>query len=301
MKKKSIFILAVIVVLSLLGYMVTFTVEDNESVILLTFGAADENSVINKDGQSAGINFKLPSPIQTVVRVDRRVDMLNSPMEELRLNDGQTVLVSAYMAWRIKDPLVYRKSLNNRENARQILIGQLRSAMNAITEYDLDELTNLDDDQHKLGEAKDKIKARLNEGISTMGVEVKSVGISRLGLPQAVSKQVNEEMQAAINRESQEVVESGNAESERIRSDADLAKSQIEDFASLYAAEIRSEGDRQAAIYYKEFQQNPDLVIFMRKLEALESILGSGTSTIILDPSVSPIDLMIRQNAEAKE
>src|SRR5581483_6903087 len=58
-------------------------------------------------GSDAGLHGKLPWPIQSVIRLDRRLQLFDLPSPELLTHDatGQTIdrtlTVSAYVCWRI--------------------------------------------------------------------------------------------------------------------------------------------------------------------------------------------------------
>ena len=56
------------------------------------------------------------------------------------------------------------------------------------------------------------------------------------------------------------------------------------------AKEIRAAGDAAAAKYYSVFKQNPELAVFLRKLESLRVVMR-GRTTLVFDTNTAPFDL----------
>ena len=57
------------------------------------------------------------------------------------------------------------------------------------------------------------------------------------------------------------------------------------------AKSIRAEGDAEAAKYYEVFKENPELAVFLRKLDSLRRIM-KGRTTLVLDTNAAPFDLL---------
>src|SRR6266478_1457774 len=99
--RRTLIILAVLIVWSL---SCLFTVDQAEYAFVTQFG----RPVAMLDGATAaGLHFKLPWPIQSVQRLDRRVQLFDLPPAELLTHDPQggtidrTLDVEAYVVWRI--------------------------------------------------------------------------------------------------------------------------------------------------------------------------------------------------------
>src|SRR5436305_73895 len=80
-----------------------FTVDQAEYAYVTQFG----RPVATLDGATdAGLHVKLPWPVQSVLRLDRRVQLFDLPPAELLTHDPQgrtidrTLTVEAYVAWR---------------------------------------------------------------------------------------------------------------------------------------------------------------------------------------------------------
>src|SRR5437764_6663815 len=96
-------ILAAVVLLAWLSSCL-FTVDQAEYAYVTQFG----RPVVTLDGAAdAGLHVKFPWPVQTVQRLDRRVQLFDLPPAELLTHDPQgravdrTLTVEAYVCWRI--------------------------------------------------------------------------------------------------------------------------------------------------------------------------------------------------------
>ena len=76
-----------------------------------------------------------------------------------------------------------------------------------------------------------------------------------------------------------------------IMTKADNERMNILTQAEAQAKKTRAEGDSEAAKYYAVFQQNPELAIFLRKLESMKRLMGTRT-TLILDTNYAPFDIL---------
>ncbi len=287
------FSIGIAILLVLLASMVLFTVRYNEMAIVTTFGRADAASVKNADGQGAGLHLKWPWPIQEVARVyDARVQVLDDRLEEQQTLDKQDVIVSAYVAWRIVDPLAFYRTLNTTAQAERQLRDRLRDARAQIGRYTFDDLTNLDATRLKLAEAEAAILTRIQTEVEQQGygVQIQAVGVKRIMLAEPVTQKVFERMRANRQRLAQRARSEGDAAASDIRAKAKSAEQRILAFAEHRAQSIRAEGDAAAAEQYKVFRENEDFAVFLRKIEEYKRILKNNT-TFLLDARSGPFDL----------
>ena len=92
---RSTFLLTMtgLIVLGFVLFMVTFSVRFTEAAVVTTFGKASETSVVNQDGDEAGLYFKWPYPVQSVTKYDRRVRILESRSETQLTADDRPIIV----------------------------------------------------------------------------------------------------------------------------------------------------------------------------------------------------------------
>jgi len=120
-------------------------------------------------------------------------------------------------------------------------------------------------------------------------------------VPEKVTQDVFERMKADRKVKTDTIVAAGNAEADRIRSDAEAKQKELLAVADSQAQAIRGAGDAEAARYYKDLEADPQLAMFLRDLEALKKILKERT-TLILGTDVEPIQLLKEMpNLEIKQ
>jgi membrane protease subunit HflC len=135
------------------------------------------------------------------------------------------------------------------------------------------------------------IKSKAEE---SYGIDVVLLGIKQLGLPQGVTEKVFERMKAERDQLVKQFQGEAAGESIRIRSEADLERERILSLADKDARIIRGQADAEAAGFLKTFEQNPELAVFLLKLNALEQGL-KDRATLILDTRTIPFDLLKSQ------
>ncbi|HWH70827.1 MAG TPA: hypothetical protein VNT26_15670, partial [Candidatus Sulfotelmatobacter sp.] len=116
------------------------------------------------------------------------------------------------------------------------------------------------------------------------------LGIKKLGLPENVTQSVFERMtserQVLISKSQYE----GEAEAQKIRSEADRKAAELLANAEGQATQIRGKGEAEAAKSLAVFKENPELANFIFRLNALEGSL-KDRSVLIFDQHTPPFDL----------
>ena len=296
-------VIALLIVGVLLLYMVTFTVRWQEKALVLTFGK------ISREETKAGLKWKWPYPVQSVVKFDGRIRTLDQQTAQTQTRDKTNLISTVYINWRIVEPQLFyerfRKGGTSGDDvvyeAEKTLRGWLADTANIITEYNLGELVTEDDKKFRLPELeKGKpgqpggMLAYLKDKIGTdrgYGIEIVDLGIKRLGVPDFVSGKVFERMKADREAVVVTLLSEGASEAESIKGKADSQAKEIEAEAKAQAKNIMGEGDAEAARYYAVFLDNPQLANYLRKLETLRKTLNKRT-TVILDSESAPYNLL---------
>ncbi|MEA4863007.1 MAG: protease modulator HflC [Victivallaceae bacterium] len=274
-------------------YLLTFQVEFDKSVLLSTFGKVTPENVINADGTQAGLHFKWPYPIQKAIPLERRTMVFNDRLEQQETLDKQVVILKTYLAWRIVDPLNFYRSFKTKEYCERFLAERLRSARSEIGSFTFDDLTNINPKKLKIAEAEEAILMRMRRELSGQdcGIEIQTVGISRIELPEQITSSVFARMTQTRQRLAQQARSEGDAIAQGIRAKTDSELKRIMAYANREAQTIRAEGDAEAAEQYKVFAKDEKLAIFLRNLEALKTTLANN-STFLLDTKIVPFDLL---------
>jgi len=126
------------------------------------------------------------------------------------------------------------------------------------------------------------------------------LGIKRLGLPESVTKLVFERMESERAVLVSQIQGDGERQASELKSRADYESAKLLAEADAQATKTQGEGEKIAARSFETFKQEPDLAIFLLKLKALEQFLQNRT-TLILDDSTSPLDLLKSQNSGGKK
>ncbi len=295
MKNSFTTLVATVIAGTLLAYMFCYQVRYDQVAVRTTFDRADASSVQN----TPGLKWRLPWPIHKVTHYSKRLQLLEDKIEELQTADGKSVIVRTFLTWRIDDPLKFYVTLKDPDEAERQLSSRLREIRGVISRYRLDELVNLDRAKLKLSaietEARDALASSLAE--SGYGLQVESVGISKLVLPEATTEKVFETMITTRERLAENALQEGQAQASAIRSEAKSARDRILAFAERRAQAIRSEGDRDASQEYASFARNEEFAIFLRKIQALEQMLDHNTTFVLSADSLGILDLFRRDPA----
>ena len=286
----GIIILGVFVLLSLLAYMVTYTVSSTEMTLVTTFGKVDLDRVYDgRDPGQAGLKFKWPRPAEALYRYDARIQLFENALSEISTKDGSQINVTMFCQWRIVDPVLFHTSVNSVKVAEAQLRERLTSAQNdLIGQLNMDELINTDPARMKLQTVEQQLIERLRDDLAGVyGVDIVMVGFRTLGLPESTSKTVLQAMKDERQAEIKSYRARGNSLAEAIRSRARSARDTIVAFAQLKAENIRTEGYRQSAQRYQQYAANPEFAMFLRSLESLREELANQT-VILLDGSKIP-------------
>jgi membrane protease subunit HflC len=303
MSKKSILLLGIILVVGLLASTVTFQVDQfNDLAVVKTVGVVSGKPLMGSEG--AGLKFKAPYPIQTVTMYPAKDFITEDPNEQVATKDGKYILISTFCNWRIEDPVKLDAQVNgsgSTEKAEQEIRSWLQITKgNVVAKYSMDQIINTDPAKMQLGKIEqeilegrqgdtpqDSVEGLKQRVMETYGIRVTNVGVKVLGLTGPVSKAVIDSQIQERQKAAKDYTAMGNAQSTAIVNRARAASDEIITFAQRRAEYIRTEGQRDAATYYKTFKENERLAMYLRMLESLRKEL-SGRSMLILDSSWNP-------------
>lgn len=277
-----------LVILTILGFVAfTFQVRQTESALVTCFG----NPV--RSITEPGLYFRWPVPIHRVHRFDSRSRLLEVQMQETATAGGEPIIIVSYLIWRIGDPLRFLTSVQDIAGAEEKLRVQLQNAANTVVgKHEFSDFVNTDPSKLRFEEIEQEITAALQQqAAANYGVNVRLAGIKRLMVPEKVTQDVFERMKADRKVKTDTIVAAGNAEADRIRSDAEAKQKELLAVAESRAQAIRGAGDAEAARYYKELEADPELAMFLRDLESLKKILKERT-TLVLGTDVEPFSLL---------
>jgi membrane protease subunit HflC len=333
-------ILAVVLTLVLLSQSY-FTVDPTEFVYVTQFGAPVGVYDGGAKESDAGLHWRWPWPIQSVQRLDRRLQYFDLPAAELLTKDAageidKTLTVRAYVCWRIvgKDtdpdgvdrfirrmgtPKQAEATLGKRLNGELgAIIGQMR--MDDLVSTDVDAPlptparraatvallggplpngtllavgslaldTTIRPDTRKVDVKLEQLRRRLLDSMQKAaqleyGVELVDIRLRRFNHPAQVREAIFERIRTERARKVEEERTKGKREADNIRSEAQKKVDDLLAEARAKAAVLKGQADAEAAVIRgRAFAQDPELYVFLKKLEQMQSILGENKTMLLL-------------------
>ena len=247
-----------------------YVVDQRQQAIVLRFG--EPVRVVNALGvNDPGLKVKAPF-LENVVKFDKRNQSFETSEEEIIAGNQERLVVDAFVRFRIVDPLRFYTALRDEQTAadrlERLVISSLRQTLGTATSEDIvsrrrSQLTRL---------IRDDMARRVTA--SRMGVQIIDVRIKRADLPAANEAAVFERMKTARLQEAAEIRAIGEQQHRQIVADA-----------TQQAETIRGEGDAaRAKTFAASFGRDPSFASFYRSMQAYESSMGQGDTTMILSP-----------------
>jgi len=270
--KISKFLLPILVLTGFVIYLSFFTVKEINQAIVLQFG--DPKRVIAEPGLQVKIPF-----IQNVVFLDRRILSLDPAPEEVIASDQKRLIVDAYARFRIVDPLKFYVSVGNEMVARSRLATIINSRLRSVLgKHSLATL---------LSEDRTKQMAVIQDGVNNeaekFGITIIDIRIKRADLPQANSEAIYKRMQTEREREAKQFRARGAEMAVTITSTADKEVTVLLANAKKQSEIMKGEGDGQRnKIFAEAFGKDPDFFAFYRSMQAYETALIGGDTSLIL-------------------
>jgi modulator of FtsH protease HflC len=145
----------------------------------------------------------------------------------------------------------------------------------------------------KIPQIENEILDKVRQQVKALnyGIDIKFVQIMKIGLPESVTQNVFDRMQAEREKYSAQIRSLGEEESSKIKSAADSDAAKLLSDADAQALAIRGEGEAQMIKSLQVLQQNPELADFNMQINALKDLL-KDKATLILDQSTSPLNLL---------
>ena len=264
----------ILVVLGFLAYGSLYTVQETEQALVLMLG--EPRRVVKE----AGLHFKIPL-VENVEIMEKRILDFDPPHEEIIASDKKRIVVDAYTRYRIEDPLVFYRTVNNEQIARQRLSVIINSSIRRV-------LATVELNTILSGERRElmrQISVAVNDEAKKIGIEIVDVRIKRTDLPEENSNAIYRRMQAEREREAKEKRAQGAEASQKIQADADRQKTVLLAEARKLAEILRGEGDAtRNRIYAEAYSVDPEFFRFYRSLQAYRKAMDATDTTLVLSP-----------------
>jgi len=270
-------IVALVVAVLLVASQSLYTVDQRQYAIRFQLGEFVDTQ------SDAGLYAKIPL-MQNVKFYDKRILLMdNVDPDRITTSEKKPLLVDFFVLWKIVDVRQYYRSVQgDEETARRRLSQTVRA--------NLAEEINKRTVHEAISTERDKImtttRTKANLDAKSIGVEVVDVRLRRVELPPDVTGPVFARMESERRRVANELRSQGQAESEKIRADADRQRVVILADAYREAQKVKGDGDAKAsAIYAQAYSANPEFYSFYRSLEAYKASFRNKTDMMVLDPN----------------
>jgi len=276
--KALLLIIAVVALVVLANSMVV--TPENKYTLVKQFGK------IERIIDTAGLSFKIPF-IQSTDTLPKQILIYDLAASDVITMDKKTMVADSYVLWRINDPQLFVQTLSSQIDAESRINAQVFMSMkNIISSLEQTEVINGRD-----GELIKMIMANLGDSMEQYGIELITVEIKRLDLPDDNKNAVYERMISERNNIAASYIAEGEAEATKIRTQTDyeisvnISKAKAEAEATVAAGE--AEYMKILSKVYAD-QSRSDFYTFVLSLDAAKASMVGDNKTLILDED-SPI------------
>ncbi|MCM1184719.1 MAG: protease modulator HflC [Roseburia sp.] len=283
MKKtfRGIFVVVILAAAVIVLMNSAFVIRENQYGLVREFGRIER--VISEPG----LYFKIPF-VQEKGTVTKELLLYDIAKSDVITKDKKSMIVDSFVLWRVTDPKVFAQTLNtssaNAEGRINVAVyNSIKNVISSMTQSDIiaargQELTDL-------------IMANVTSSVSQYGIEITTVEIKLLDLPEDNKDAVFERMISERENIAATYTAEGNSEAQVIRNTTDKEIALLISEAEKNAEILKAEGEAaymeiMAAAYNDE--SRADFYSFTRSLDALKNSIAGGNKTIILDKD-SPI------------
>ncbi len=263
----------------ILASMSIFIVDQRQTAIVFQLGE------VMRLETTPGIKWKMPL-VQNVRFFDSRILTLDSEEPERFITaEKKNVLVDSFVKWRIIDVKQYYVSVGGDEARAKT---RLTQTVNAALREEFGKRTIHEVVSGQRDELMHIVQEKTDVDARKIGVEVLDVRLKRVDFPAEISDSVYRRMDAERKRVANELRATGNAESEKIRADADRQREVILAQAYRDAQKIKGAGDaKAAALYAGAFSRNPEFYAFYRSLDVYKQGFKNKSDVMVLDAGSS--------------
>lgn len=253
-------------------------VKETELVVVAQFGKPVR--IIDE----AGLAFKLPDPIQTVSRLDKRVQLLPLNAGEFVTRDRRNLVVNAFALWRVVEPKTFLASVRNMETAEVRLESLANSEIGAaLGSQPMEAIFTVTESAQQMPAVFEQVTRATNKvARDEFGIEVVAVRPSRFGFPKQNLLAIYKRMESERDRIARQYRAEGQEEAARIQAETEREVSQLRAEAYRDAQRVKGESEAKAArVYAEAFESDADYYKFVRSMEAYEKILGKDTTFVL--------------------
>jgi membrane protease subunit HflC len=250
-----------------------FTVDATEYGLVMRFGRVVR--VLSEPGLYVTV------PFDRVARLDKRFLFSRPAPSEYLTIDKKNIVIESLATWRIAEPERFLATLTTPAAAEQaladVIIGEIGSV---IGKSPASALVSGDAAENRYRSIVSAIERRVAAFVRpAYGIEVVSVDIRRLSLPELNRAHVFDRMTAERAKIAKQNRSAGELQARKITAEADHERVRIAAEAASTAVQTKAEGDAEASRTYADaYRRDPKLYEFLRTLQAYDKILDDKTT-----------------------
>lgn len=283
-----------------------YVVDYGEFAYVTRFG---ERVAIRDGGTDAGLYFKLPWPVDAVLRVDRRLQSFDLPAVEVltsnpkgkgpKEDDPQTIdktlTVDAFVTWRIPDGEAadqFIRAVGTPEQVKRLLAPQFSGRLAAVVgSLSLDQLIAVATDADADTRANELQSRLLGTGAADIrekvrrdyGIEIVSLRLRRLSFPEAVRTSIYERIRSERGKLVAKEENEGRLKATKLLAEADRDRRKVEADARAEKTKLEGEADTRAdAIRNEAHAKDPEFYAFLQRLKVLQAVMADTKDTLLL-------------------
>jgi len=273
MNSRSFIVLA-IPILVIFGILMgsLFVVQQTQQTLVLEFGK------LIRVIKEPGLYFKIPF-LQNVQSYDNRILDFDLASIPATLSDQKRLLVDTFSLYKIVDPALFYRTVQNVDGAEQ----RLRILNQSIALSVLGQVKLIDVLSPKRAEISKTIRDQMNEAVKVFGIQIVDLQLRGTDLPTENSEAIFNRMISERKQEAQEFRSRGDEIAQGIRATSDKERTIILAEATKQSEIVRGQGDayvteKAAASYGKDI----NFFDFYRSLNAYKAALNNETTTFIM-------------------
>lgn len=304
---------AILVILIIIGVMLfnsfAYITYENEYSVIKQFGK------IVSVNDSAGLRYKIPV-VQEANYISKAVRMYDLNPSEVITSDKKTMIIDAYVLWKVTDAKTYTQSLNASDNTAQsrldvIVFNAIKTTVSSMTQDEviasrngskdieiveaaLDdvELQDFDVEEEVEDEVRtiaisEKLLDCIGNQCDQYGIEISDIEIKMLDLPDENKSAVYERMITERNNIATAYKAQGQSEAQKIRNTTNKEVAVMISEAEASSEKTVAEGEAQymkiLADAYND-EDKADFYLYTLQLDSLkESLKGKKDNVLIID------------------
>ncbi len=229
--------------------------------------------------------LKIKWPWRSVLRFDRRVQLLDPEPRETLTGDPKNIVVDPYACWRI-DPRrleTFVRTVRDTDNAGRRLAEVIWHALTVeLSGLKLTEIVNEDPTKLRQDEMLAKALDACTEAATGFGIELLDIQLKRITRPAGTKDAVYSEMIAERRKEANYLRKEGERQAIEIRAQASEQADRIKAQAEGEAQVIRGRGEAEATrTYGAAHSQDPEFFLLQQLLDTYRTIIDSETTLVL--------------------